>query len=277
VTRDGEPVSLKANVELPAEAILALDHGAEGIGLYRTEFIYIDRIKMPTEDEQYELYRAVVEAVSPRPVTLRTFDIGGDKFASSFQLPAEMNPALGLRAVRLALSRPDVFLTQLRAMVRASAHGDLRIMIPMVASVHELREVRSCSSKRCRRSTRPHTRAKHVPLGIMIEVPSAVIMADVFAREAEFFSIGTNDLIQYTLAIDRGNRSLAPLASPFHPAILRMIRQVARAAAPHGVPSRSAARWRAIRSPPSCSSASGCASSRWRRPRSPRSRRRCAA
>ncbi|HEY8039604.1 MAG TPA: putative PEP-binding protein, partial [Polyangiaceae bacterium] len=121
VTRDGEPVSLKANVELPAEAILALDHGAEGIGLYRTEFIYIDRTTMPTEDEQYELYRAVVEAVAPRPVTLRTFDIGGDKFASSFQLPAEMNPALGLRAVRLALSRPDVFLTQLRAMLRASA------------------------------------------------------------------------------------------------------------------------------------------------------------
>src|SRR6202035_1465374 len=138
---DGEPVSLKANVELPAEAILALDHGAEGIGLYRTEFIYIDRIKMPTEDEQYELYRAVVEAVSPRPVTLRTFDIGGDKFASSFQLPAEMNPALGLRAVRLALSRPDVFLTQLRAMLRASAHGELRIMVPMGASVEEVREV----------------------------------------------------------------------------------------------------------------------------------------
>jgi phosphotransferase system enzyme I (PtsI) len=142
VTSDGVTVALRANVELPAEAILALDHGAEGIGLYRTEFLYIDRTTQPDENEQYELYRAVIEAVSPRPVTLRTFDIGGDKFASSFQLPAEMNPALGLRAVRLALSQPEVFLTQLRAMVRSSAHGDVRIMIPMVAGVHELREVK---------------------------------------------------------------------------------------------------------------------------------------
>jgi phosphotransferase system enzyme I (PtsI) len=237
LTRCGELVLLKANVELPAEAILALDHGADGIGLYRTEFIYIDRITQPSEDEQYELYRAVVEAVAPRPVTLRTFDIGGDKFASSFALPEEMNPALGLRAVRLALSRPDVFLTQLRAMVRASAHGDLRIMIPMVASVQEIREVRKLLTQAIAEvDAAGHAHAPHIPLGIMIEVPSAVVLADIFAREAEFFSLGTNDLVQYSLAIDRTNRSLAPLATPFHPAIIRMIRTVAKAAAANGVP-----------------------------------------
>src|SRR5208282_2742566 len=189
---DGVPVCLKANVELLAEAILALDHGADGIGLYRTEFLYIDRSTQPDENEQYELYRAVIEAVAPRPVTLRTFDIGGDKFASSFQLPAEMNPALGLRAVRLALSQPDVFLTQLRAMVRASAHGDVRILIPMVAGIHELRAVRKLLTRAIAEVDErglPH--AQKIPLGVMIEVPSAAIMADVFAREAEFFSLGT--------------------------------------------------------------------------------------
>jgi phosphoenolpyruvate-protein phosphotransferase (PTS system enzyme I) len=237
VTADGTAVSLKANVELPAEAILAVDHGAEGIGLYRTEFLYIDRSTQPDEQEQYELYRAVLEAVSPKPVVLRTFDIGGDKFASSFQLPAEMNPALGLRAVRLALKEPEVFMTQLRAMVRASAHGDLRIMIPMVASVHEMRQVR----KMLGRAT-DDVRARglpfreKIPLGMMVEVPAAAVMADVFAREAEFFSLGTNDLIQYALAIDRASRSLAALASPFDPSIIRLIHNVAKAGRDHGIP-----------------------------------------
>jgi phosphotransferase system enzyme I (PtsI) len=237
VAASGEAVTLKANVELPAEAILALDHGAQGIGLYRTEFLYIDRSTLPSEDEQYELYRAVVEAVSPHPVTLRTFDIGGDKFASTFALPAEMNPALGLRAVRLALSRPEVFMTQLRAMVRASAHGDVRIMVPMVAGVHEMREVRKLLQRAIAEVSAlglPH--AARIALGMMIEVPSAAIMADVFAREAEFFSIGTNDLIQYALAIDRTSQTLASLASPFDPSILRLIRGVAKAGAERNVP-----------------------------------------
>jgi phosphotransferase system enzyme I (PtsI) len=237
LTACGVSVALRANVELPAEAILALDHGAEGIGLYRTEFLYIDRLTQPDEDEQYELYRAVIEAVAPRPVTLRTFDIGGDKFASSFQLPAEMNPALGLRAVRLALSQPNVFMTHLRAMIRASAHGVVRIMIPMVAGIHELREVRKLFEKSIRDvDARGLARAEHIPLGVMIEVPSAAIMADVFAREAEFFSLGTNDLIQYTLAIDRTSRSLAALASPFDPAIIRLIDTVAKAARAATIP-----------------------------------------
>jgi phosphoenolpyruvate-protein phosphotransferase (PTS system enzyme I) len=237
VTACGVSVALRANVELPAEAILALDHGAEGIGLYRTEFLYIDRSTQPDENEQYELYRAVIEAVAPRPVTLRTFDIGGDKFASSFQLPAEMNPALGLRAVRLALSLPDVFLTQLRAMVRASAHGDVRIMIPMVAGIHELREVRKLLNRAIRDvDARGLSHAEKIPLGAMIEVPSAAVMADVFAREAEFFSLGTNDLIQYALAIDRTSRSLATLASPFDPSIIRLIDVVVRAGKAASIP-----------------------------------------
>ncbi|MBX3191726.1 MAG: phosphoenolpyruvate--protein phosphotransferase [Labilithrix sp.] len=237
VTADGVSVQLKANVELPAEAILAVDHGAQGIGLYRTEFLYIDRTTQPGEDEQYEVYRAIVEAVSPSPVTLRTFDIGGDKFASTFQLPAEMNPALGLRAVRLALKEPEVFLTQLRAMVRASAHGDIRIMVPMVASVHEMREVRRLLHQAIEQvRARGHAFEEHIPLGMMVEVPAAAVMADVFAGEAEFFSLGTNDLVQYALAIDRASQSLAAQASPFDPAILRLIKFVADAGKNRGIP-----------------------------------------
>jgi phosphoenolpyruvate-protein phosphotransferase (PTS system enzyme I) len=170
-------------------------------------------------------------------VTLRTFDIGGDKFASSFQLPAEMNPALGLRAVRLALSQPEVFMTQLRAMVRASAHGDVRIMIPMLAGIQELREVRKLLDRSIADvDTRGLAHAENIPLGAMIEVPSAAVMADVFAREADFFSLGTNDLIQYALAIDRTSRTLAALASPFDPSIIRLIDSVARAARAASIP-----------------------------------------
>jgi phosphoenolpyruvate-protein phosphotransferase (PTS system enzyme I) len=229
-TKDGVSLRLRANVELPAEAILARDQGAEGIGLYRTEFLYIDRASPPTEDEQYEIFKAVVEATRPHPVTLRTFDIGGDKFASTFKVPPEMNPMLGLRAVRLALSRPDVFLEHLRAMVRASAHGDVRIMVPMVASLTELREVRALL-ERARREVQAsgHRVADHIPLGVMIEVPAAAIIVDLFAQEAAFLSLGTNDLIQYALAVDRTSRTLAYLASGFDPAILRLIAGVIRA------------------------------------------------
>lgn len=236
-TKDGVAVKLRANVELPAEAAIARDHGAEGIGLYRTEFLYIDRIAPPTEDEQYEIFRAVVDATRPKPITLRTFDIGGDKFASSFKVPPEMNPMLGLRAVRLALSRPDVFLAHLRAMVRASAHGDVKIMVPMVSSLMELREVRRLVQQ-AQREVRAagHACAEHIPLGVMIEVPAAAVMVDLFAQESAFLSLGTNDLIQYALAVDRTSQSLAYLASPFHPSVLRMIAGVVRAGEEWEVP-----------------------------------------
>jgi phosphotransferase system enzyme I (PtsI) len=170
-------------------------------------------------------------------VTLRTFDIGGDKFVSTFQVPPEMNPALGLRAVRLALSRPDVFLDQLRAMVRASAHGELRIMIPMIASLREFEEVRRLLGVAMREvDARGQKHAASIPLGVMIEVPGAAVMADLFAREADFLSLGTNDLVQYALAIDRTSRSLAYLASPFDPSILRLILTVVTAAEKYGRP-----------------------------------------
>ncbi len=237
LTRCGQGISLKGNIELPGEAALALDQGAQGIGLYRTEFLYVNRKDLPSEDEQFETYRRVLEAVMPLPVTLRTFDIGGDKFVSSMQVPGDMNPALGLRAVRLGLARRDLFLTQLRAMVRASAHGPLRIMIPMIASIGELREVKILFDRAVKEvDAAGHARAPHVPLGIMVEVPSAAILADRLAPEAAFMSIGTNDLVQYALAVDRSSPALAYLASFFDPAILRLIRGVIDAGAKHDRP-----------------------------------------
>lgn len=236
-TACGTRIELRGNIELAGEAPIALEQGARGIGLYRTEFLYVNRKELPSEDEQYETYRQVVESVAPLPVTLRTFDIGGDKFASSIQLPNDMNPALGLRAVRLALARQDLFLTQLRAIVRASAHGTLRLMVPMVTSMGELREVKRLLSHAIAEVDEAgHARAPHIPLGIMVEVPAAAIMADRFAPEAEFLSIGTNDLVQYTLAVDRSSPALAYLASSYDPSILRLIHSVVSAGAAHQRP-----------------------------------------
>ena len=229
-TRCGIHIHLRANIELPTEVDAALAHGAEGIGLYRTEFLYIDRPEPPTEDEQYEVYRRVVETVAPLPVTLRTFDIGGDKLAPALHGPAGLNPALGVRAIRLGLAMPELFLAQLRAMVRASAHGRLQIMIPMVATVGEFRAVQKLLYQAMDDiDARGLPRAAFIPCGCMIEVPSAAMMADELAREAAFLSIGTNDLVQYCLAVDRGRRELVHLASPFDPAVLRLIRRTARA------------------------------------------------
>lgn len=229
-TACGVTIELSANIELPVEVDAALAQGAAGIGLYRTEFLYVDRTVPPTEDEQYETYRRVVGAMSPKPVTLRTFDIGGDKFTSALQAPADMNPALGLRAVRLGLARPEVLGAQLRAMVRASAHGTLRILVPMIATVSELAAVRRLLDTAIAAvDAAGQPRAPQIPLGIMVEVPSAAIVADLLARDAEFLSIGTNDLVQYALAVDRTNRELAYLASPLDPAIIRLIDRVVAA------------------------------------------------
>lgn len=229
-TRCGVPIEVRANIELPSETELAIGQGARGIGLYRTEFLYVERTEPPSEDEHYETYRRVVEAMAPLPVTLRTFDIGGDKFVSSLLLPKDMNPALGLRAVRLGLARPDLLSTQLRGMIRASAHGPIRIMVPMIASIGELRAVRALFERALADvDAQGHARAPHIPLGMMVEVPSAAILASEFARDAEFFSIGTNDLVQYALAVDRSSPELAYLASFYDPAVLRLIANVIRA------------------------------------------------
>lgn len=232
----GTRVQLLANVELPTEALLAIEHGAEGIGLYRTEFLYIDRKDLPSEDEQFELYRTIAQMVAPRVVTLRTFDLGGDKLASTVAVPDEMNPALGTRAVRLALRESEIFRSQLRAMLRAAAYGDVRVMIPMVASLTELRAVRALMTRAERELDEAGVPYRKVPLGVMIEVPSTAICADLFAREAEFFSLGTNDLVQYALAIDRSSHELARLASPFDPSILRLIRASTEAAKGADIP-----------------------------------------
>ena len=235
-TRDGVPILLRANIELPAEVPVAIDHGADGIGLYRTEFLYVDRREPPSEDEQFETYRRIVETMAPRTVTLRTFDIGGDKFSTAFRLPREMNPALGLRAVRLALREREVFRAQLRAMLRAARFGSVRVMVPMISTVSELRESRGELLLAQQELTRANVPWADVPFGIMVETPSAVLMADFLARESAFFSIGTNDLIQYTLASDRGNEHVAHLARSLDPAILRSLSAITHAAAQRGIP-----------------------------------------